>query len=107
MVKLGWAVGAASLGVALLAAGPARADVIDGNWCAKDGRTMSIRRPADRHAGWNRHDGRMAPPQFCLRGPAGEAGAGSRIDMLLLNENTVRLTKGGTPEIWHRCDVTS
>lgn len=107
MVKLGWAAGVALLGVAFLAAGKARADVIDGNWCAKDGRTMSIDGPqivtpagTATTGEWHRHS-------FAYAVPTGEAGAGSRIDMLLLNEDTVRLTKGGTPEIWHRCDVTS
>ena len=35
---------AASIG-ALAMAGPAAADAIDGNWCASDGRSMSISGP--------------------------------------------------------------
>ena len=41
--------------------------------------------------------------------PASEPGAGSQIDMLLLNEETVQLTRKGqaAPEIWRRCKPTS
>jgi hypothetical protein len=39
--------------------------------------------------------------------PATEDGAGSRVSMVLLNEQTVRIHAGLAPEIWDRCDVTS
>ncbi len=107
MVKPRWALLALSFGMALGPGRPALADVIDGNWCAKDGRTMSISGPrivtpagTTTSGDWHRHS-------FTYDVPTGEADAGSRVDMLLLDENTVRLTKGGAPEIWHRCDVNS
>ena len=42
--------------------------------------------------------------------PANEPGAGGEIDMVLLNEETVQLTRKGQtsgPEIWRRCKPTS
>jgi hypothetical protein len=43
---------------------------------------------------------------FAYAVPPGEAGADTRVTMLLLNEETVRLSAGAAPEIWHRRDVT-
>jgi len=40
--------------------------------------------------------------------PANEAGAGTKIVMVLLNEETVRLTRGtSAPEPWKRCKPVS
>lgn len=96
----------------LLAPATARADAIDGDWCANDGaRMMSIRGPAVVTPGGHRLTGEYERHFFRYQVPAGEPKAGGTVSMVLLNEDTVRLTDaadrwtameaGG--EIWHRC----
>jgi hypothetical protein len=87
----------------------ARADAIDGNWCARDGRVMSIDGPAIVTPGGREITGNYSRHAFSYVVPPGERGAGATILMILLNEETVRLApgRGGSDEIWHRCDVTS
>lgn len=87
------------------------ADVIDGNWCYRDGRHFSIRgseivTPAGTSAkgDWSRH-------AFSYRVPPAEADGGQTVFMLLQDENTVALAVGAQPmvtdptqvQIWHRC----
>jgi hypothetical protein len=101
------------LGLAMLAAAMtpegARADAIDGNWCASDGRVMSIDGPAIVTPSGSETTGNYSRHAFSYVVPRGERGAGGTILMILLNEETVRLApgSGGSEEIWHRCDVTS
>jgi hypothetical protein len=99
------------LGLATLALTPgvARADAIDGNWCAQDGRVMTINGPAIVTPGGSQITGSYSRHAFSYVVPAGESDAGVTILMILLNEDTVRLDpgNGATEEIWHRCDVTS
>ena len=85
----------------------ARADAIDGNWCAADGRTFSIDGPRIVTPGGTATTGDYTRHGFAYVIPAGEAGTGTRVTMVLLNEETVRLTAGAAPELWRRCDVTS
>jgi hypothetical protein len=100
--------GAAALAVWLGAAGAASADVIDGNWCAGDGRTLSIAGPRIITPGGSALTGDYSRHRFAYTVPPPEAGAGAQVSMQLLNEDTVRLVAGRAPEeIWHRCDVTS
>ena len=87
--------------------GVARADVIDGNWCGPDGRVFTIQGPRIVTPAGTATTGDYTRHTFAYVVPAGEAGAGMRIRMQLLNETTVRLTADHGPEIWHRCDVTS
>lgn len=104
------AASAALLGLALWA-GPARADAIDGDWCHEDGRTMTIQGSAITIPGGKRITGEYDRHSFSYLVPDGETGAGARIDMSLLNEETMRLTRGvppgstaePEPEIWRRC----
>jgi hypothetical protein len=85
-----------------------RADVIDGNWCAQDGRTFAIDGSRIVTPAGTATTGDYTRHSFVYAVPPSEPGAGTRISMRLLNEDTVRLTVGTTtPEIWHRCDVTS
>jgi hypothetical protein len=91
----------------LLTPGPARADAIDGNWCASDGRTLTIEGPRLITPGGAAISGDYDRHGFAYVVPAGEPGAGSRVVMLLLNEDTVRMVQGLEPPIWHRCDVVS
>jgi hypothetical protein len=92
-----------------LAPGVARADAIDGHWCAPDGRVMTIEGPAILTPGGNRITGDYSRHAFSYVVPAGESAAGTTIAMVLLNEETVELDPGGGAdhEIWHRCEVIS
>jgi hypothetical protein len=89
-------------GLVLIAA-PARADVIDGDWCAADGRTFSIRGPAITTPGGNETEGNYSRHHFSYVVPDGEDSAGETVAMILLNENTVNVEEGGKAEIWVRC----
>ena len=93
----------------LLAPALARADAIDGNWCAADGRVMTIEGPRILTPGGHRITGDYSRHAFSYVVPAGESDAGATIAMVLLNEETVRLhpVNGAEDEIWHRCDVIS
>jgi hypothetical protein len=92
----------AAAGLTLLTA-PAKADVIDGDWCAADGRTFSIRGPAITTPGGIETQGNYSRHHFSYVVPDGEASAGETIAMILLNENTVNVEEGGKAEIWVRC----
>jgi len=94
------ALGGAAL--AALAAGTARADSIDGSWCAPDGRQMTIDgsqivtpNGARTSGNYGRHDFTYAAP-----------GSGDTVSMRLMNESTVQLRPSATcerTEIWRRC----
>lgn len=92
---------------ALLAATPAKADAIDGNWCSPSGRTMSIRGPEIVTPGGNKIDGQYDRHFFSYVIPGTEPGAGSTVNMTLLGENAVRIeadaSRGTQAEIWNRC----
>ncbi len=108
---------ARSVGAALLAAGclylmpsaPALADAIDGEWCLGASH-FAIDGPRIRTPGGNRIEGNYSRHGFSYVVPASETGAGGEIDMVLLNEETVSLSRKGqsaAPEIWRRCKPTS
>ena len=87
---------------------PARADRIDGHWCADDGRrTLSIDGPRIVTSGGNTLEGDYGRHHFAFVVPAGEPDAGTTVEMFLLNEETVRVETGEVKEIWHRCDLTA
>jgi hypothetical protein len=92
-----------------LAPGVARADAIDGHWCAADGRVMTIEGAAILTPGGNKITGDYSRHAFAYVVPTGERRAGAKIFMILRNEQTVELDPGGgaAHEIWHRCDVIS
>jgi len=111
-----WA--AAAFGAAILAvtvAGVARADAIDGNWCANDGRSLSIAGPRIVTPAGRTTTGDYDRHAFSYRVPDGEPGAGAIIAMTLLDEYTMNLrvaaAGGGEPgpvQVWKRCTrVTS
>jgi hypothetical protein len=92
----------------LLPTGAARADAIDGNWCHTEVGRMSIRGPDIVTPGGTQMQGTYGRHSFSYDVPAGEPGAGATLFMLLVDDETVHLTKGeGTanaaPQIWHRC----
>jgi len=89
-----------------IAATPARADAIDGDWCHSDGRHFSIRGPDIVTPGGARLQGEYARHGFSYRPSAPERGAGGTVAMRLVNENTVHLRygdAGDAPEVWLRC----
>ena len=104
------AAAAVILAGALCVASPsAHADAIDGQWCLGPSH-FAIDGPTILTPGGNRIQGNYSRHGFVYVVPTSEPGAGSEIDMVLLNEETVRLTRKGqasAPEIWRRCKPTS
>jgi hypothetical protein len=95
---------------AMLAAAPARADSIDGNWCNLAGnKHMQIEGRRIVTPGGTTMDGRYGRHSFAYVIPESEPGAGAEVSMLLVNENTIQATTGAAaaPETWHRCEQTS
>lgn len=89
--------------------GAARADAIDGHWChPKDGR-MSISGPDIVTPGGTRMLGNYGRHSFSYVVPAAEPGAGSTIQMVQLNEETIHVARDATgetpPQVWHRCQA--
>lgn len=91
-----------------IGARPAHADAIDGEWCLGPSH-FAIQGPSIVTPGGNRIEGNYSRHAFAYVVPASEPGAGGQIDMTLLNEETVRLTRQGQAEaeIWRRCKPTS
>lgn len=90
-------------------AGPAYADAIDGEWCSGVNH-FAIQGPNILTPGGHQIQGNYWRHGFVYVVPAGETDAGREIDMRLLNEETVELTRKGqssAPETWHRCKPTS
>ena len=71
---------------------PARADAIDGQWCLGSSH-FAIDGPSILTPGGNRIQGNYSRHGFFYVVPANEPGAGGEIDMVLLNEETVQLTR--------------
>lgn len=92
----------------------ARADAIDGHWCHKDGRRMSIEGSRFVTPGGTSMEGDYERHGFAYVVPEGEANAGRRVSMALQNEDIIRLFipgqgPGPSPpaiETWQRCDLT-
>ena len=90
-------------------AGLAHADAIDGQWCL-GARHFAIDGPSILTPGGNQVQGSYTRHRFAYTVPANEPGAGGEIDMVLLNEETVELSRKGqssAPEVWRRCKPTS
>ena len=86
---------------------PAHADAIDGQWCLGASH-FEINGPNIRTPGGNDITGEYNRHGFQYVVPVNEEGAGTQIVMVLLNEETVRLTRGSAaPETWKRCKPTS
>ena len=103
------------LGVGVLAGSshPAQADAIDADWCIEDGRLMSISRTHIVRPGGHRIRGVYDRHGYAYTVPDQEAGAGSRITMILVNPRTIHLwldeaaARGSRPrsEISYRCSA--
>jgi hypothetical protein len=97
---------AAGLALACVLAAPARADVIDGDWCRGDGKTMSIRGPQIVTPGGKTVQGDYTRHSFAYVIPPGEAGEGDPVSMILRNEFLVHARQGGADapvQEWRRC----
>ena len=90
----------------LFAAGAARTDAIDGDWCRADGKRMSIRGPAIVTPGGHEIQGLYTRHYFEYAIPAGEPGAGDKVYITLLSE-TLAHARQGAPDaivqVWNRC----
>jgi hypothetical protein len=89
-----------------LVAMPARADVIDGDWCKADGKRMKIRGPEIVTPGGNFTRGDYTRHSFVYVIPAGEAGAGETVSIILLSEYLAHARQGGADaplQVWNRC----
>ena len=95
------------------AAPPAFADAIDGQWCAADGRNLTIDGPKIRTPGGQSITGQYSRHEFAYRAPAGDADSGQIVYMRIFDEEDMGLVhfKGGSEagpvEQWRRCAPTS
>ena len=104
--RIVWRTAAGLCGLFLALSSPARADAIDGRWCAEDGRRMDIQGPTVITPHGSTLQGRYGRHDFAYAVPVGEPGAGQAITMRLNGETTINLWRGettGTPEVWKRC----
>ena len=95
--------------IAALVAGvpSAFADAIDGQWCYGSSH-FEINGPNIRTPGGNDITGNYDRHGFTYVVPSNEEGAGTQIVMVLLNEETVRLTRGtSAAETWKWCKPVS
>lgn len=94
---------------ALLPAGQAWADAIDGQWCVSDGRLMSIDGPRITTPAGIRTTGNYDRHAFSYTVPDGEAGAGSAVSMVLVSDDILHLTMPAKAqaEVWRRCSRPS
>ena len=103
-------VAAAGIAVALvLTASAARADQIDGEWCADDGRFMSIEGPRMVTPGGNRIVGDYTRHTFSYVVPGDEPGPGTTTSMRQLHDQAIRVWPEGEAEgqEWRRCSAPS
>ncbi len=97
----------------LFGSGAASADAVDGDWCFKDGRSLSIDGPNMVTPGGKHQTGEYDRHVFRYTIPDGEAGAGKHVLMVQWSEQEIRVwygttkpvTRAGEPEIWRRCHL--
>ena len=88
--------------VLLVSVLPARAEAIDGQWCLGASH-FEINGPNIRTPGGKDITGEYNRHGFRYVVPVNEEGAGTQIMMVLLNEETMHLTRGtSAPETWKR-----
>ena len=96
-----------ALAALMLPAAPALADRIDGNWCFRDGRSMSIDGPAIVTPGGTAMTGDYDRHGFRYVVPAGEADARAQVDMVQFDDNTIQVTTSGGGPFTHYFRVSS
>lgn len=95
----------------VLAAAPARADRIDGEWCHLSS-SLKIDGPTIRTPGNSVLTGDYSRHGFTYTVPAGEPEAGTQIVMVLRNDELMELTRAQSgvtqpTERWQRCKPVS
>ena len=101
---------AASIAMLLASAVPCFADAIDGDWCRADGKRMSIRGPEITTPGGNQTRGDYTRHSFAYVIPAGEAGAGEPVQIILRGEYLAHARQGAESspwQEWRRCSATT
>ena len=90
---------------------PVWADAIDGDWCARDGRHISIQGPKITTERGAHVAGLYSRHAFSYEISEPDRDAGKTLDMRLADPFTVRSRLRETPdaeiETWKRCDATS
>ena len=97
--------------ILLLPTTPARADAIDGDWCSRDGRNLSIRGPEITTPGGTRMQADYDRHHFHYVVPAAEPGAGQHVFMTLRGDHLVHLRMAADAQAaaaapvqeWRRC----
>ena len=84
----------ASFAILLTSVHISLADVIDGDWCRADGKRMKIRGPEIVTPGGNQTRGDYTRHSFSYVIPAGEAGAGENVSIILLSEYLAHARQG-------------
>ena len=94
----------------LLQIGVGHADAIDGDWCAANGKRMSILGEKMTTPGGNRINGNYSRHAFDYVVPAGEDGSGESVNIILRGEYLAQARTGaeGSPWLeWRRCPATT
>ena len=83
----------------------AAADSIDGNWCHDDGRRVMIEGSDFISPKGKKMTGNYGRHDFSYVVPPGEAGAGSMVQMTLVDDDTISVVGGASssPQTWQRC----
>ena len=92
--------------VLLLAPAPALADAIDGDWCSADGQHMTIRGDDITTPGGRQIKGNYDRHAFDYVVPAGEAGTGETVNIVLRSEYLAFSRQGpanAPAKEWRRC----
>lgn len=101
---MSWRILTATAGVVLCVASPARADSIDGNWCHDKGLRLTISGPTIVTPTGTRTQGEYGRHDFAYVVPAGDPGAGTKVEMVLMGEHHMRVKEGAAaPVVWNRC----
>jgi len=90
----------------LITTGNASADAIDGDWCRADGKRMSIHGPDIITPAGGNTRGEYSRHAFSYVVPAGEAGAGEQVSIILLSEYLAHARQGNESapvQVWNRC----
>lgn len=93
---------------ALIVPGTALADAIDGHWCHKDGRRLTIDGSKIVTPGGTKMTGDYDRHGFIYVIPPKEPGAGKKVTMQMMDEYTVILRAGpdfakAVKQTWKRC----
>jgi hypothetical protein len=83
---------------------PVQADAIDGDWCTKSGRHLSIEGPKIKTPGGKNMTGNYDRHGFDYVIPKGESDSGKNAVMVIHDDETMQMTIGkGKAQIWKRC----